>query len=65
MNDNRLLRVTEAAERLAISRSRAYQMAQEGTLPGLIRLPGQTVRVSAAHLERWIEEQADGQRVPA
>ena len=47
---NRLLRVPEAASRLSISRSRAYELARDGTLPGLVRLPGQSVRVSEVHL---------------
>jgi excisionase family DNA binding protein len=59
MSDSRLLSVTEAAQRLAISRSRAYDMARDGTLPGLVRLPGTGVRVSAPHLERWIDAQTD------
>lgn len=53
-----LIRVSEAAERLSISRSRAYLMAQRGELPGQVRL-GQSVRVSVKALEEWIDRQAD------
>jgi excisionase family DNA binding protein len=49
-----LLRVQEAATMLAISRSRAYQMAQAGTLPGVVRLGG-SIRVNARALEDWID----------
>lgn len=50
-----LLRMSEVADRLAISRSKAYQLAQAGRLPGAIRV-GNSVRVSAVELDRWIAE---------
>jgi excisionase family DNA binding protein len=56
-NERRLIRVTEAAERLSISRSRAYLMAQRGELPGQVRLGG-SIRVSARALDEWIDRQA-------
>lgn len=55
--ERRLIRVAEAAERLSISRSRAYLMAQRGELPGQVRL-GSSIRVSAQALDEWIDEQA-------
>jgi excisionase family DNA binding protein len=51
-----LLDLPAAAELLSISRSRAYEMAHEGTMPGLIKL-GSTWRVSRSRLEGWIAEQ--------
>jgi excisionase family DNA binding protein len=55
--DRRLIRVSEAADRLAISRSRAYLMAQRNELPGQVRL-GNQVRVSIKALDEWIDQQA-------
>ena len=52
-----LLAVEEAAHVLRIGRSRAYAMAQEGTLPGLVRI-GRSLRVSRRRLVAWIEEQS-------
>jgi excisionase family DNA binding protein len=51
-----LIRVSEAADRLAISRSRAYELAQEGRLPGQVRLAG-SIRVSLPALQAWIDGQ--------
>jgi excisionase family DNA binding protein len=63
-SERRLIRVTEAADRLSISRSRAYLLAQRGELPGQVRLGG-SIRVSAAALDRWIDEQAGAPRAIA
>lgn len=54
-----LLRLEEAARVLRIGRSRAYEMAAAGTLPGLIRI-GRSLRVSRRSLIRWIDEQTAG-----
>jgi excisionase family DNA binding protein len=46
--------VEEAAELLGIGRSLAYELAQEGTLPGVKRL-GRRYVVSRAALDAWLE----------
>jgi excisionase family DNA binding protein len=48
-----LLRVSEAAKRLSISRSKAYDLAARGELPGVMRV-GKSIRVSATRLAEWI-----------
>jgi excisionase family DNA binding protein len=59
-----LLHLEEAARVLRIGRSRAYEMAARGELPGLIRI-GRSLRVSRRSLIRWIDEQTDGSATPA
>jgi excisionase family DNA binding protein len=62
MQDKLLLRMPEVAERLSISRSRAYELAAAGRLPGVIRL-GKSIRVSAKRLDEWIEQNASSPEV--
>jgi excisionase family DNA binding protein len=50
-----LLRPTEAADRLGISRSRIYELIAQGVIPS-IRI-GNTLRVPAEALRRWVEGQ--------
>ena len=50
-----LLKVSEAAEALGISRSHCYELIQSGRLP-TIRL-GASVRVPACWLRQFVEEQ--------
>jgi excisionase family DNA binding protein len=45
----RFLTVAETAKLLRINRGRAYAMANDGTLPGVIRL-GRTIRVDRVQL---------------
>lgn len=52
-NSALLLRVSEVARRLSISRSRAYELVANGTIPGVVRL-GSSVRVRKADLEAWV-----------
>ena len=52
-----LLTMQQAADRLAISRAKAYELARDGKLPGVSRV-GQSLRVSRAKLEAWVEEAA-------
>jgi len=61
-----LLRGSEVAEALGISRSLAYQLMASNTLP-VVRVPGgRSVRVPRSALLRWIESQtAGGQGVAA
>jgi excisionase family DNA binding protein len=57
-----LLRVDEAAAILNIGRTKAYEMAQRGELPGVVRV-GHQLRVSRRRLEEWIEVQSGPQLV--
>ena len=56
MLDKLLLRVGEAAEILAISRSKAYEMIASGEIPA-IRLRG-SIRIVMSDLERMIEAES-------
>ena len=54
-----LLRVDEAAERLAISRATAYRLIQRGEL-ATIHI-GAAVRVPVAALDAWVAAHIDGE----
>jgi excisionase family DNA binding protein len=54
-----LLRPAEAAALLAVSRTRVYELAARGDLPGVIRLGG-SVRIHRPTLEAWLREEAGG-----
>ncbi len=59
-----LLRIEEAARYLSLGRSKTYQLVASGELP-VVRI-GRSVRVPAAALRRWVEQQAEqGSPVPA
>lgn len=65
MTDALLLRPAEAAELLGMSRSKVYELAQSGQLPGVVRFGG-SVRIHRAILEAALAEQANGtRRTPA
>jgi len=67
MSDALLLRPSEAAELLGVSRSKVYELAQAGDLAGALRLGG-SVRIHRPTLEAWLAEQAAGvgiRRAPA
>jgi excisionase family DNA binding protein len=49
-----LLRIAEAAALMNVSRSTAYEMAQRGQLPGVLKF-GRALRVSRRALEQWID----------
>ena len=49
----RLLTAVEAAQLLAITPARFYELARSGRLPGVVRL-GRQVRVDADQLEAFI-----------
>ena len=51
-----LLRGTEVAAALGISRALAYRWMQDRTLPALHAPAGRMVRVPRAALEEWIEK---------
>jgi len=55
-----LLTIPQAAKSLGISRSMLYAMLAKNEGPPTIRL-GRSVRVSAASLRRWVEEQESEQ----
>ena len=54
-----LLRIDVAAERLAASRATLYRMVQRGELP-TVRI-GSAVRVPVSAIERWLADQIAGQ----
>ena len=53
--DERLLRPTEVAELLGVSRTKAYQLIQDGRIP-VVRVTG-SVRVPHRALMAWIAAQ--------
>lgn len=53
-----LLRPAEAAELLGMSRSKVYELARSGELPGVVRFGG-SVRVHRPTLEAALAEQAE------
>jgi len=53
-----LLKPAEAAEMLAIGRTRIYEMLACGELPSL-RI-GRSIRVPVAALEQWVEKRRTG-----
>ena len=61
MTDQLLITVPEAAQRLGIGRTRAWEMTQRGEMPGVVRI-GRSVRVSVAALRAWIDAQTREQR---
>jgi excisionase family DNA binding protein len=54
--DRLLLRPSEAAEMVALGRSKFYQMLRDGCIPAVIRI-GRAVRISRAALEAWVAGQ--------
>lgn len=52
------LRVDEAASRLGFSRSKVYQMINDGIIPS-VRVANR-IRVSTADLEAWVRAQPSG-----
>jgi len=54
-DEPRFLTVPEAAQLLRINRGRAYEMANNGTLPGVIRI-GRTIRVDRERLIAGLTE---------
>ncbi len=54
-DEHRFLTVPETAQLLRINRGRAYEMANNGTLPGVVRL-GRTIRVDRERLIAGLAE---------
>lgn len=57
-NEPELLRVTEAAQLLALSRTKVYEMAERGEIP-VLKI-GTAVRIPRRKLLDWIEAQTTG-----
>lgn len=55
------VRVSEAAQMLSVSRSKAYELVRSGELPS-IRV-GKVVRVPIEGLEAWVRRQAEEREV--
>lgn len=53
-----LLKVSDVARRLGISRSHAYCLVRERALPAF-RLNGGSIRIPAAAFEKWLTERED------
>jgi predicted DNA-binding transcriptional regulator AlpA len=51
----RLLTLPETMALTGFSRTRTYEAAREGTLPGLVRLAGHRMLVRRRVLEAWLE----------
>jgi excisionase family DNA binding protein len=50
-----LLRITEAAERLNVSRASVYRWAHDGRLPAVqLGGPGSPLRIPADELDQWL-----------
>jgi excisionase family DNA binding protein len=54
-----LLRLPEVAELIACSRSKTYELAARGDLPGVVRIGG-SVRVHRPTLLGWLAGEANG-----
>lgn len=63
--EKQLLKVTEAAEILSLSRSRVYELTKEGDDPLPVIHIGSSVRVPVVALRAWVERQMVGQGVGA
>jgi len=55
MNDRAFLTVAEVAQRIGVSRERAYQLIDNGTIPN-IRLSERRIRIPVAAFEQWLAE---------
>lgn len=53
--DKRLLTLSETMALTGFSRTRTYEAAREGTLPGLVRLDGHQMLVRRRVLEAWLD----------
>lgn len=60
MNSTKLLKPTDIAERLNISKTKAYGILQNREIP--VIMIGGSLRVKEDHLEEWIEKQTKPSR---
>lgn len=63
MTNRLLLRPNEAAELLAVGRSKLYELIAAGEVPS-VKI-GRSLRVPAAELEQWVTERAAAAAVDA
>jgi excisionase family DNA binding protein len=63
MNVRLLLRPTEAADAIGVSRSKAYTLISNGEIPS-IRIGG-SVRVPVEALRAWIDRQVTERQAPS
>lgn len=54
--ERQLLKVPEVAEVLGVGKSKAYELVARREIPGVVTLPGGSLRVSRKAIEAWIEE---------
>jgi excisionase family DNA binding protein len=57
MDERLTISVPEAAVRLGIGTTKAWELARRGELPGAFRV-GRSVRVSVEALRAWVEREA-------
>ena len=57
--------VEQASKRLGIGRALGYQLARNGTLPGVLSLGEHRLLVSRVQLERFLEGESDPARTAA
>ena len=53
----RLLKISEVAARLGVSRSFAYELAASRAIPTIVL--GHAIRVPEAELEQWLKERVE------
>jgi excisionase family DNA binding protein len=58
-----LLRVSEAAFKLGISKSKCYEMLARNEIPGKVRLSG-SIRIRRKDLVNWIDSLGEDVAVP-
>lgn len=63
-DDRALIRIPEAAKRLSISRTSAYELAAQGRLPGVVRI-GKSIRVATKAIDEFIDAQIAGPKSAA
>lgn len=59
MDDSRFMTVPEVAAFLRISRGRAYAMANDGSLPGVVRIGPRSIRVDRERMLQGLAESSD------
>jgi excisionase family DNA binding protein len=57
-----VMTVEELAAALRIGRRQAYELVRNGSVPGVLRLGGRSIRISRAAFKGWVGDES-GQRV--